>query len=331
MKPTIKDVARKAKVSVATVSRIVNKQTGYSEETRQKVLEVVREIGYTPNAIARGLVKKSTYTLGILLPSLTSSFMSELLNGIVTAARQHNYSVMICHTGEEGKDTQEYLTMLAEQQVSGVIVASERIKDEYIGMLSGMTVPVVLVATAHERYPFPYIKVNDRTAAYQATRYLIDRGHRKIGMIAGTQDDPIAGLPRVDGYKQALLDAEIRFSEQQVVYGDFGYKSGIAGMRVLLQQAPDVTAVFAASDEMAVGALSYAYQQGIQVPETLSVIGYDDTQLAEMALPPLTCVHQPITQMGQKAVEMLLEKERQGESIIMPFHITERESVRNLA
>ena len=330
MRTTIKDVARNANVSVATVSRILNGQPGYTEETKQAVLSVVNQLGYTPNAIARGLVKKTNATFGVLLPSLTSNFMFMLLNGVVSAAREKNYSVIICHTGEDGKDTLKYLTVLAEQRVSGVMFVSELVKEEYLARVFAMKIPVVLVSTICERYLIPYIKVDDKSAAYHATKYLIERGHRKIGMISGTKDDVIAGIPRVEGFKQAVKDAGIVFWEKNLVYGDFAYSSGIAAMQTLLRQAPDITAVFAASDEMAVGALTYAYQQGITVPDQISIMGYDDTQLAEMAIPPLTSVHQPIYEMGERAVDMLIEKKGAGESIIMPFRITERDSVRML-
>lgn len=330
MKATIKDVARQANVSVATVSRILNGQSGYTEETKQAVLEVVNQLGYTPNAIARGLVKKTSSTFGILLPSLTSNFMFALLDGVAQAARERNYSVITCHTGEDGKDTLNYLNVLSEQRVSGVIIASEFVKEEYIERIIAMKVPVVLVSTVCENELFPYIKVNDKVAAFHATKYLIERGHRNIGMISGTKGDAVAGALRVAGFQQALKEAGIAFEEKNLVYGNFRFQSGVIGMQTLLKQSPDLTAVFAASDEMAVGALSCAYQQGIRVPDQLSVIGYDDTALAEMAIPPLTTVHQPIYEMGERAVEMLIGGKNTGESIIMPFRIVERASVKSL-
>jgi LacI family transcriptional regulator len=330
MKPTIKDVAKKANVSVATVSRILNEQQGYTAATKQKVLRVINEIGYTPNAIARGLVKKTTQTLGVLLPSLTSGFMSELLNGIVNTAHKRGYSVIICPTGDRGKDTPGYLKVLNEQQAGGIIFACEWPKDEYIKEFSRIHIPVVLVSTYSEHHQIPYIRVNDKQAAYQATKYLIDRGHQHIGLICGRKKDPIASIPRFEGYKQALTDFGLAFREENVVYGDFRYESGIKCMEWLFKKSPNITAVFAISDEMAVGALSYAYQQGIKVPDKLSVIGYDDTQIAEMAIPPLTTIHQPIYEMGERAVKMLLNDDETKGSIIMPYRIVERDSVKSM-
>ncbi len=330
MRPTINDVAKKAGVSIATVSRIINGLPGYTAETRQTVLDTIQEIGYKPNAIARGLVNKHTNTIGVLLPSISSRLASVLLEGIENTAHHLDYSTIICNTERDGNRTIEYLNVLSEKQVDGIIITSEWLKDVYEEALVAMKIPVVLVLTVSSHSQIPYIKLDDKQAAYQATKYLIERGHKEIGMISGSEDDKIAGLPRIEGYKQAMADNGLTISEDRIVYGDFAYKSGIMCMEELYRKLPDLSAVFAASDEMAVGALTYAYKKGIKVPDTLSVIGYDDTQDAEMAIPPLTTVHQPVYEMGQRAVEMLFSSKETAESVIMPHHIVERDSVRRI-
>lgn len=330
MRPTIKDVAKKAGVSIATVSRILNGLPGYTMATRQTVLDVIQEIGYRPNAIARGLVNKHTNTIGVLLPSISSRLASALLNGIENAAHKLDYSTIICNTERDGKRTLEYLNVLSEKQVDGIIVTSEWLRDAYEEALVAMKIPVILVLTVSSHLPIPHIKLDDKLAAYQATEYLIDHGHTKIGMISGARDDKLAGLPRIEGYKQALSDNSLMISEDRIAYGDFAYKSGIGCMEELFQRFPDITAVFAASDEMAVGASSCAYRKGIKIPDELSVIGYDDTQDAEMAIPPLTTVSQPVYEMGQRAVGMLFGDSETTESVIMPHRIVERDSVRRI-
>ena len=330
MRPTINDVAKKAGVSTATVSRIINGLPGYTVKTRQTVLDVIQEIGYKPNAIARGLVNKHTNTIGVLLPSISSRLASVLLKGIENTAHHLDYSTIICNTERDGKRTIEYLDVLSEKQVDGIIITSEWLKEVYEEALVAMKIPVILVLTVSSHLQIPHIKLDDKQAAYQATQFLIDRGHKEIGMISGTKNDKLAGLPRIEGYKQALADNSLTISEDRIAYGDFAYKSGITCMEELFQRSPDITAVFAASDEMAVGALSCAYKKGIKVPDELSVIGYDDTQDAEMAIPPLTTVHQPIYEMGQRAVEMLFSGKETAESVVMPHHIVERDSVRRV-
>ncbi|NOY08514.1 MAG: LacI family transcriptional regulator [Spirochaetes bacterium] len=330
MKPTISDVAKKAGVSIATVSRILNRLPGYTEETRKAVLNVIREIGYKPNAIARGLVKKHTYTMGVLLPNISSRLASALLKGIEDAAHRLGYSVIICNTDNDGRRTVEYLNVLAEKQVDGIIIASEWLKDAYGEALLAMKIPVVLVLTVSYRFQIPYIKVDDKQAAYQATKYLIEKGHKEIGMIGGSVQDIIAGLPRIEGYKQALADYNLTITDDRIAFGNFAYESGIRCMDELFQKVPEITAVFAASDEMALGALSFAFRKGIKVPDDLSIIGYDDTQDAEMTIPPLTTVHQPVYEMGKKSVEMLFSTKGAVESIIMPHYIVERDSVKKI-
>lgn len=330
MRPTISDVAKQSGVSTATVSRIINGQSGYTAKTRQKVLEIIQEMGYKPNAIARGLVNKRTNTIGVLLPSLSSRLSSALLKGIENSAHQLDYSVIICDTESDGKRTIEYLDVLSEKQIDGIIITSEWLKDVYEETIAKMKIPVVLVLTTSSHLQIPYIKVDDYQASYQATEYLIGKGHKEIGMISGSKTDKLAGLPRIEGYKQALTDNSLTISENRITYGDFAYRSGMRCMEELLKKAPEITAVFAASDEMAVGALSCAYKKGVKVPDDLSIIGYDDTQDAEMAIPPLTTVHQPIYDMGKMAVEMLLNTKETVGSILMPHHIVERDSVRKI-
>ncbi|WP_223067817.1 LacI family DNA-binding transcriptional regulator [Paenibacillus caui] len=333
MNPTIKDVAKKANVSIATVSRVLNNLSGYSDKTKQIVLETIKEMGYQPNAIARGLINKRTETIGVLLPNVSSSFSSGLLHGIEQYAHDHNYSVVICNTDDVGKRTMKYLKVLREKQVDGVIFASEVLQDEYYEALKAMNIPVTLVSSKTSHPSVPYVKVDDRKAAYDAVSYLIRKGHKKIAMISGTKEDVIAGIPRIEGYKQALKDNGLTFRNKNLVYGDFMFDSGCKSMEQLLQNSNDFTAVFAASDEMAIGALSVAIRKGIKVPDRISIIGYDNIKLTEMVVPPLTTVEQPLSQMGAIACEKLIsmiETGRVVESSIVEHKIVERQTVKTL-
>jgi len=330
MKPTIRDVAKQTGVSIATVSRIINGLDGYNEETKKKVLAAIDELKYTPNAIARGLVSSSTHTIGVLLPCVTDSFATRLLQGIEDRARERGYSVIICNTESDGERTLEYLDVLSEKRVDGLIFTSEWIRTAYGERLNGMGIPVVLVSTSSDSYPFPFVKVDDRRAAYQATVYLIEKGHRVIGMVAGNPEDPIAGSPRIEGWRQALLERGLPADSRQVAVGDFHFASGVTATELLMMRSPDITAIFAASDEMALGVLSWAYHNKVAVPSSLSVIGYDDAQAAEMAIPPLTTVHQPIYEMGLKAADLLFSEASMGKECVMPIKIVERDTVRKL-
>jgi len=334
MTPTIKDVAKKANVSTATVSRILNGLPGYSEETKKRVLKVIEELGYQPNAVARGLVSRKTKTLGVLLPNVSSLFAAEILNGIEDTAHESDHSVIVCNTDSNGIRTMKYLQVLNEKRVDGIIFTSEVLKKEYYDAMIEMNIPIVLISTASYRYPLPYVKVDDKHAAYSATEFLIKNGHERIAMISGTKDDPIAGVPRVEGYKQALRDYGLVVDEQRITYGiDFGYKTGMMGMEQIINEMQDISAVFAASDEIAIGALSVANKRGWKVPDDISIIGYDNLKVAEMSIPPLTTVAQPLYEMGKIATKMLFKMINTGQTVesrIIPHKIIERQSVKRI-
>ncbi|PLS17673.1 LacI family transcriptional regulator [Bacillus sp. M6-12] len=331
---TIKDVAKKANVSIATVSRILNGQPGYSEKTKEKVQKVIDELGYHPNAVARGLINKRVHTIGVLFPELSSMLVAALLNGIEKAAHEAGSSVIVCHTESTGEKTMKYLQLLNEKRIDGLIFTSEILKESYYEYINKMKVPLVLLATESESFPVPFVKVDDFHAAYAATKYLIEKDHSLIGMISGSKVDPIAGKPRINGFAKAMMDHNLPYSEKNVVCsskGGFTFYDGVESLPILLKQASEITAVFAASDELAAGALSSAYQLGIKVPEELSIIGYDNLSLAEMLVPPLTTVGQPLSEMGERAAKMLFEMLETGEiaeSRLVEHQIIERQSVK---
>ncbi|MBY0029066.1 LacI family DNA-binding transcriptional regulator [Priestia aryabhattai] len=327
MSITIKDVAKQANVSVATVSRILNNLPGYSNETQERVEKVIKELGYQPNEVARGLINRKTKTIGVILPNVSDLFAGEILAGIEEQAYASNYSVMICKTNYDNKRKIKYLQTLYEKRVDGIIIISERITQDFYKAIEMIKIPVVLVATQSD-YPLPFIKVNDYQASYDATTYLVKKGHSRIGMIAGSEGDIISTIPRVKGFREALNDAKITFTNEMITYGDFSFESGIDEMNNLLKSYPEVTAIFCASDEMAVGALSFLYKKGIKVPDSISIIGYDNTATAERAIPPLTTVAQPLKEMGKASIHLLLDSSVKIDQIY-PHHIAERDTVRS--
>ncbi|WP_130859603.1 LacI family DNA-binding transcriptional regulator [Gracilibacillus phocaeensis] len=321
MSVTIKDVAKKANVSYSTVSRILNNLPGYSEETKLKVEKVIEELGYQPNAIARGLIKQKTKTLGVLVPGVSDLFVSEILDGIEEQARIMGYNVMICKTKNRTKD---YLQTLYENRVDGIIMVSVMLNEETYKEIVSKEIPVVNVAAKSNYSEIPFINIDEFKASYEAVTYLIDKGHQNIGMVSGTKGDN-----REKGYKLAMKNANLEIFENMIVYGDYHFESGISSMKKLLMYFPEMTAVFCVSDEMAAGVLSYLYQQKIRVPENISIIGFDNTSTAKKAIPPLTTVAQPLYAMGQSAVQLLVTPELINNKTF-PHLIVERETVRKL-
>jgi LacI family transcriptional regulator len=334
MSYTIKDVAKLANVSIATVSRVLNGQSGFSKATEEKVLNAIKELGYQPNAFARSLISKKSNTVGILFPEVSSQFSSKILRGVEEAAHLHGSSVIVCNTASHGQRTMKYLQLLTEKRVDGILFVSEIITEEYYNTLESMQIPVVLVSTESYKYPLPFVKVDDKHAAFTATDYLVKMGHSKIGMLSGNKEDIIAGQPRIDGFKQALALKGLDITDKNIIHSQgFSFKDGFTGLPKLLEQSPDLTAVFAASDALALGAISSAYKLGVKIPDDLSIIGYDDLPIAEMAIPPLTTISQPLEEMGMVAAEMLftmMERGKRVESRIMPHSVVERESVKKI-
>jgi LacI family transcriptional regulator len=333
MKATIKDVAIRANVSVATVSRVVNELDGYSEETKERVLKAIKELGYQRNAIARGLVTKSTNTIGVLIPDISAYLYAEILNGIENRASQGGYGVFLCHTGPNGVRAENYIKMLGERQVNAIIIVSIAMNERFYELLSSLRIPCILVSTLSYKYKIPYIKVDDQQAAYTATQYLIEKGHKKIALISGNKNDKVAGIPRINGYINALQDYGLEVNEDIIKYGEFGFKDGIICMNELLKEKGKFTAIFATSDEMAIGALSVMHKNKIQVPEEISIIGYDNTLLSQMSNPSLTTIAQPLYEMGEKAMERILRILETGkceDNIILPHKVVERDTVKSL-
>ncbi|AEV30332.1 transcriptional regulator [Sphaerochaeta pleomorpha str. Grapes] len=329
MSVNIQEVAKQAGVSIATVSRILNNLPGYSEKTRLKVEKTIAELGYTPNAIARGLVNKKTNVIGVLLPCVTGRFSNELLRGIERIAHSQGKSVIVCNTDHNGERTMAYLKTLSEKRVDGILYISEWLTDEYGSYLKDLGIPVVLVATHRNSFPFSSVKIDDAAAAESATRYLIAKGHAHIGLITGSASDRIAGKPRIDGYLKALKEASIEIDDSLIAYGDFHFFSGITAMEKLYDTHPELTAVFATSDEMALGAIAWLHKNNIRIPQQVSVIGYDDTLDAQIAFPSLTTIHQGIEELGETAMRLLTE-EQSIQQIILPHFVKERDSVQDI-
>lgn len=332
---TIHDIAREAKTSIATVSRVMNDLPGCSEETRKRVLKIADDLGYETNAIAKSLVKKRTNTIGVIFPDISSQITNQLLNGIDSIANKRDTSIIVSYTYSNLDRTMKYLRTMTEKRVDGLIFSSDFFREEYHDYLKKNNIPYVLLSTKSTKYQLPYVMIDDHLAAYSATRYLIEKGHKNIGMISGPKADPIAGFPRINGYKQALKDYLGHESIPRIVSGEsFEFKDGALVFQELYQKYPEITAIFAGGDELAVGAMNQAQKNGLSIPKDLSFVGFDNIILSEMIYPPLTTVSQPFYDMGSAATKMLFQliddNELLSSQVILPFEICERSSVRSL-
>lgn len=328
---TIKDVARKANVSVATVSRVLNGLTGYTPTTEKRVRDAIKVLNYQCNAVAKNLKTQKTNIVAVLIPQVETTFYVKILNGIERAAQESGYNIIICPVGTSGRQTKEYIKMLARRRVDGIIGCSLPPKEEIDMLMERCGIPCALVSTLSTRYSIPFVRVDDRKASYAATSYLIEKGHKKIALLAGTKDDEVAGKLRFQGFLSALSNHGLSLDEELVQYTDFSFETGLQAARHLLKAGKEFTGIVACCDDVAVAAISAAHEAGVSVPERFSVIGYDNTRTAEMSIPPLTTVAQPLQSMGEQVFEMLLLEIETGEkanSRVLPYQIIERNSVR---
>lgn len=332
---TIEDVAKLADTSIATVSRVMNNKGGYSDKTKRRVMKAIDSLGYESNAIARSLKRNKTNTIGVLVPNVSSMLSNEILNGIEDYASSHNYSVLTSYSYSDPEKVMRSLKTFQEQRVDGLIFVSDILQEEYYHYIKKMGIPMVMAANEDDRYPVSFVKVDDFKAVEEAVSYLIEMGHQEIGMISGHPDEPIAGKVRIEGYKKALQDAGIPIDENKIIYrNDFNFESGREIFEELMEKYPDMTAVFAASDELAVGALNKAHELKIKIPEDVSIIAYDNIPISTMVWPALTTVSQPLEKIGYEATRELIQKIDHGKKTelhyYIPHEIVKRDSVAKL-
>jgi DNA-binding LacI/PurR family transcriptional regulator len=326
MKVTIYDVAKKAGVSIATVSKVINNTGNISEKTRKKVLAVTKKLDFYPNVMASALMGKKTKTIGLLIPDLANPFFSELARNIEDSANELGYNLIMCSTDYLTEKENKYLALLKQKNVDGFILASGFEDLTKVQELIEANIPVSIIARDSPMIPINTVAIDDFMGGYQATSYLISLGHENIGIIAR---DVWSNRERVRGYRQALEDNGIKAP------GNFEYTKEISivwGKKITqnyLNSANPPTAIFTCNDLLAIGAIHAAREYGISVPEQLSVIGFDDTMLATLIAPTLTTMAQPIQIMGKEIMELMVGMIERNESIkritLMP-ELVERES-----
>lgn len=334
MKPTIRDVARLANVSISTVSRVMNAPDTVVESKKRRVLEAIEQLNYQPNALARGLIYKKTNTLGVIIPDIRNAYYADIIRGMEDASKKLGYSLIICNTDADRNRLFSYLNTFYEKQVDGLLYTSDPIFPDYYQQLQKLHMPVVLVSTHSMEFELPSVKINDEQAAFDAVQFLIRSGHRNIGMISVDLSDSIAGQTRYQGYVRALREHDLPFNKNHVFFvGEFRHDPRVAAAG-LFAQTTGLTAVFAASDMLAIGLISYLHERGIRVPEDVSVIGFDNIRMSEFTVPRLTTVAQPMYRIGYRAVEKLHARINGEEDPvlreIMPHEIVVRASTKTL-
>ncbi|UTZ44163.1 substrate-binding domain-containing protein [Vibrio campbellii] len=333
---TMKDIAKLAGVSTSTVSHVINKTRFVSEEISGRVNNAAKELNYyAPSALARSLKVNRTKTIGMLVTTSTNPFFGEVVKGVERSCYQKGYSLILCNTEGDNERMRESINTLLQKRVDGLILMCSSLEGERIDVFERYPdIPVVVMDWGPMLFTSDKIQDNSLRGGYLAAKYLIDCGHKEVGCITGPLIKHQAQM-RYEGYKRAMLEAELEFNANWIVESDFECEGGYQAFKKMVERGPLPSSIFVSNDMMAMGVINAANELGIQIPEQLSIIGYDDIHIAKFMSPSLTTIHQPKYRLGQAAVETLLRKldEKFVEAQVVQLEPTlvERNSVKCLS
>ncbi len=329
---TMKDIAKLAGVSTSTVSHVINNNRYVSDEIREKVQKVVHQLNYRPSALARSFKLQETKTIGMLVTATQNPFFAEMVAEVEHYCSQQNYSLILTNTEGNSERLKNNLQTLLQKQVDGLILMCSETKLAEIA-LPEITIPTVIM----DWWPYPLnadkVLENSEYGGYLATKTLIDHNHKKIAIITGNLQKPLA-QNRLQGYKKALKEAGIPLNLAWIIESHFDFEGGRVSAEKLLQQQEKPTAIFACNDSIALGVYQAIWAMGLHIPEDISIIGYDNIAISPYLTPPLTTIAQPKKALAEMAVQTLLENiknnENQHRTFMLEPSLIIRESVRNL-
>jgi LacI family transcriptional regulator len=330
MTATIDQVAKKAGVSKATVSRVINNSKPVSNDKRARVIKAIEELNFKPNPAARSLVSKKSKIIGVVVTDIANHFVSVLVKSIEDIAYNAGYSILICNSYFSAKKENELLMMLKDKRVDGIIFLTTGIKEEQKSFFSQVNIPVALVNVGYSGKNIISIGIDNRKAACEITSYFLEKGLTRVGMIRAPLDDVYSGKDRFTGYCDALQKYNIPYIEDFVREGKLEAADGYQAAASLCENGINPQALFVACDLMAFGAIKAIVDHGYKVPEDIEVAGFDDVPMASFYHPTLTTVRQPIEEMGRLAAEKLIclieENRFEQEELILPYQVILRES-----
>lgn len=311
---TMKDVARLAGVSTSTVSHVINNNRFVSDGVREKVEQAIRHLNYAPSALARSLKINQTHTIGMLLTTSSNPFYAEVVRGVEESCYQRGYSLILCNTAGDEERMNRSLETLMQKRVDGLVIMCTESHLPSADILNRYpSIPTVMMDWAPFEGRGDIIQDNALLGGELATQHLIDSGYTRIACIAGPQDKTPARM-RLEGFRNAMAKSGLEIMPGYVVSGDFEFQGGYNGMVELLALETPPEAVFTSNDAMAVGVYHALYQAGLQVPQQMAVMGYDDIELARYLSPPLSTVHQPKDALGELAIDTLIHRLREPDA-----------------
>ncbi len=326
---TVLDVAQLAKVSTATVSRVINTPDAVREKTREKVLLAMEKCNYKYNALACGFVTKKSNTIGLIIPTISNPVFAESTLGVQEYADQKHIKVILGNSYYKYSQEENLVNVLRENQVEGLIITTTNLKGDILKSLVDDKFPFVLLFSTVRNGPISAVGIDNYRGGYLATEHLVSLGHKRIGMVAGDFSTTDRSFHRWHGYKRCLKDNGISYDRELLIQTEYSLSGGRDSIQNLLDLPSPPTAVFCSNDYIALGAIKGAKDMGIVVPEDLSIVGFDDMQTASYMVPALTTIRQPAYDMGRRATELLLQMiEKQSKPIqdMMDIRLVVRDS-----
>lgn len=312
-KPTVKSVAAEAGVSIATVSAVVNGANWVPETTRLRVEDAVRQLGYRPNRLARGLKTNQSYTVGVIASDITNPFFTEIVRSLGLTLNRHDRNLVLCDSDHQFELGEKNFLMLLEKQVDGIVLIGDTVKFELLAdhVKSNGSAPVIAIERDYDLPEVSRLLIDARHGAYEATTHLLDQGFERLAMIAGPSEGAgsttFSRGETIEGFSSALLDRGCEFNPDTIVPGNYRYDGGQQAMRRLLDSSDPPDAVFADNDLMALGAMETARDRGLAIPDQLAIVGFDDIPAASFASTPLTTLAVPRAEIGEAAALHLLD------------------------
>lgn len=331
-KATISDVAERANVSVATVSRVINDQGGVKKSTEEKIVKAIKDLNYVRSAVARSMVRKETKTISIIIPDICNPFFSEVVAGIERRAIEKGYFTMLSSSNESKNIERKLVQHIIERGVDGVIVTTADQSGSQLKVLFDSGIPVVAVDRIIENYEVDTVIIGNREGAYEAVQHLIHEGHEKIGIIRGPQNTT-PGIERYKGYTQALEEHGITILDEWIGDGDFKEESGYEITKKFMKLETPPTAIFSSNNLMSIGSLKAIQSMNLELAKDISFIGFDDIEIATFTRPQVTTVSRPMRQLGEIAFQILYDqildgdtKDKRKQRFILTPHLNIRES-----
>lgn len=330
MATSIKDVAKEAGVSIATVSRVLNDIDVVNEDTKKKVLDAIKKLGYRPNIVARSLKTQRTKTIGILLPDISNQFYPEIVRGAEDVSNIYDYNIILCNSDLDIQKEKEYLRVLKEKMVDGVLYMSSSLNEEILDLINELDLKTVLVETRDKDGALPSVTIDNVKASFDGTNFLISKGLKNIAFIGTEKDSMNAWGDRYTGYESAMKDAKLNIDSDLVYLNSIKIKTGYEGVISFIKSGKKFDGIVCASDDIAMGAINALRDNGLEVPKDVSVVGFNDNFAASIFYPKITTISQPTYDMGSVAmrilIKMLSQKPLEESQYVLEHQLIERDS-----